>query len=154
MKGGGGEGETDRPHEGQGGEREKLTGHRSDREGMKGGEREELTGHRRDREGMKGGGGGGEREKLTGHRSDRCYRQNMVIVTWDPGHTMADRQATGVTDATDRTLSLSLGIQATEWPTDCVAVSQSCTGKGSWGHGSQRLLLSPLVCAWCTDQAS
>ena len=34
------------------GEREKLTGHRRDREGMEGdGEREKLTGHRRDREG-------------------------------------------------------------------------------------------------------
>ena len=82
--------------------------------------------HGRDRKGMKGE---GEREKLTGHRRDRCYRQNMVIVTWDPGHTMADWKATGVTDATDRTWSLSLGIQATQWPTDCVAVSQSCTGQ-------------------------
>ena len=74
-----------------------------------------------------GGGGGGEREKLTGHRSDRCYRQNMVIVTWDPGHTMADR--------------LCCCKSVLYWSV-------------SWGHGNQRLLLSPLVCAGSTDLAS
>ena len=73
--------------------------HGRDRRRMKGeGEREKQTGHRSDREGMKGGGRG------------------------------RNSQATGGTDATDRTWSLSLGMQATQWPTDCVAVSQSCTG--------------------------